>query len=247
VETRPGFITRLRVQRITLPVAALGALTAFYRLGAKGLWGDEVWEALWSRQQDLPATFARFRAPPDLPLQFILTRLATTFDDGEFCVRLPSALLGMTTVVLIFLLGRRVASTPVGLIAALLLAVAPYHVWYAQDARPYAGFACYSTLSLYCFVSLLRRPTRPAVGAWLGFTLATTLNIYNHLFGVFPLVVELGAAGCWELFVLLRAWRATGTRRAAYLAALRRVTLALASAIMLAAVLTLPVQDGIVA
>jgi hypothetical protein len=245
--TRSGLLTRLGRHRITLAIAAVGAVTAFYRLGTKGLWGDEVWEASWSRQQDLPATFARFRAPPDLPLHFILTRLATTFDDGEFWVRLPAALLGTATVVLTFLLGRRVAGTAVGVLAALLLAVAPYHVWYAQEARPYAGLACYSTLSVLCFVSLLRRPLKPVPGAWLGFAIATTLNIYNHLFGLFPLAVEVIAAGCWALVILLRARRATGPRRATYLAACRRAMLALASATMFAAVLTLPVQDGIVA
>jgi len=245
--TRARIATWLRARRVLPAIVLLGALPAFYRLGTKGLWGDEVWEASWSRQQDLPATFARFRAPPDLPLHFILTRLATTFGDGEFWVRLPSAVLGTTTVILVFLLGRRVVSTAVGLIAALLLAVAPYHVWYAQEARPYAGLACYSTLSLLCFVSLLRRPLRPPLGAWLGFALATTLNIYNHLFGLFPLAVEFAAAGCWSLLLLARAWRAKGHRRTRYLIASRRILLALASATTLAATLTLPVQDGIVA
>jgi hypothetical protein len=58
-------------------VAAAAMATAFYRLGGRGLWGDEVWDALWSRQQSPWQTFLRFRQPPDFPLQFLLTQLTT--------------------------------------------------------------------------------------------------------------------------------------------------------------------------
>ena len=44
--------------------ACLGVATAFFRLGAKGLWGDEVWEVSWAQQQPLAQTFLRFHAPP---------------------------------------------------------------------------------------------------------------------------------------------------------------------------------------
>lgn len=236
-----------RGDTIALLVAvALGAITAFHRLGTKGLWGDEVWEASWSRQQGLVATIARFRDPPDLPLHFVLTRLATTFGNDEFWVRLPSALLGTATVALVFLLGRIVWNTPVGLIAAALLASAPYHVWYAQDARPYAGLACYSTLLLLAFVAILRRPTRPSLLAWLGFMLAVACNLLNHLFGALPLAIVAFAAGGWAIWLLFGASRAVGNRRDRYLLATRRGLLALTSAIATSAILTLPVQDGIV-
>src|SRR5947209_11110746 len=89
----------------------MGVATAFFRLGAKGLWGDEVWQVSWAQQQPLVQTFLRFRAPPDLPLHFLLTQIATAFAGGAFWVRLPSALLGAATVVLVFLLGRRVFDT----------------------------------------------------------------------------------------------------------------------------------------
>src|SRR5579875_1816231 len=148
-----------------------GIATAFYRLGARGLWGDEVWQLAWSQQQPLTDTFLRFRAPPDLPLSFILVQLSTTFSSDPFWVRLPSAVLAAATVVLLYVLGRRVSGRAVGVAAALLLAAAPYHVWYAQDARPYAALACYSLLTLVFFERILRRGPTP--GNVIGFTLAT--------------------------------------------------------------------------
>ena len=189
-----------------------GVATAFYRLGAKGLWGDEVWQVAWSRQQPLPQTFQRFRAPPDLPLSFLLVQLSTTFNSDPFWARLPSALLGAATVALLYLLGRRLFGRATGLAAALLLAVAPYHVWYAQDARPYAALACYSLLTLTFFERLLRQE-KPSPWTVLGFTIATILNLYNHLFALFPLFVEVTAGVVWLALSWRRARRDDGAAR----------------------------------
>jgi len=206
----PALAATLRAHWPLLLAACAGVATAFYRLGAKGLWGDEVWQAAWSQQQPLLETFQRFRAPPDLPLSFLLVQLATTFNADPFWVRLPSALLGAATVPLLYLLARRLFGRTVGLAAAVLLAVAPYHVWYAQDARPYAALACYSLLTLLFFERLLRNPS-----PWnaLGFSVATILNLYNHLFALFPLFVEVAAGLVWVALAWPRARRAGGVAR----------------------------------
>ncbi|HEY8686586.1 MAG TPA: glycosyltransferase family 39 protein, partial [Chloroflexota bacterium] len=177
-------------------VTVIGLFTAFFSLTGHGLWGDEVWSASWSQQQAWPQTFSRFLSPPDLPLNFLLVQLSTTFGQSEFWVRLPSALLGAATCPVLFLLGRTVYGAATGVCAAVLLAVAPYHVWYAQDARPYAPLALYAVLSLYFFVRLLQRPS---VGSAIGFMVVTTLDMYNHLFGVFPLIVELVVVIPWAV------------------------------------------------
>jgi 4-amino-4-deoxy-L-arabinose transferase-like glycosyltransferase len=184
-------------------VALLGLFTAFFHLGTRGLWGDEVWEVSWAHQQPLAQTFMRFRAPPDLALHFMLTQISTTWSTDPFFVRLPSALLGMSTVVVVFLLGRRLLGLYTGLIGATLLAIAPYHVWYSQDARPYAGLAFYSVLSLYCLCILLEGFS---LAAAVGLTLSLTLNFYDHLFAVFPALTELGVVAVWAVIMARRTW-----------------------------------------
>lgn len=208
--------------------------TAFFQLGAKGLWGDEVWEVTWAHQQPLFQTFMRFRAPPDLSLQFLLVQISTAFNTSPFWVRFPSALLGAATVVLLFLLGRRILGTPAALLAALFLAIAPYHVWYSQDARPYAALACYSLLSLYFLWRLLERPS---VLLTIGLAMALTLDVYDQLFAVFPILVEVIVAAAWTGAMIRRGPRAP----AAWPRSLALVVVALFAALLA----SIPLLPGI--
>jgi len=238
----PAAVLALRARWPLLLALCAGVGTAFYRLGAKGLWGDEVWQVAWSQQQPLADTFHRFRAPPDLPLSFILVQLATTFGSDPFWVRLPSALLGAASVALLYLLGRRLYGRATGLAAALLLAVAPYHVWYAQDARPYAALTCYSLLTLLFFERLLRRPSPWTV---VGFTAATVLNLYNHLFALFPLFVEVAAGVAWVALTWARARRAGGVDRRTARARLSRTAGGLIGGSVVALALAAPLFQGV--
>ena len=60
------------------------------------------------------------------------------FGDSELSLRMPPLLCGLASVVVLFQLGRRVFDTRTGLIAALLLALSPVHIWYSQEGRPYS-------------------------------------------------------------------------------------------------------------
>ena len=216
---------------------ALGAATAFFRIEGHGLWGDEIWQALWSRQQDVPETIARFSAPPDFPLHFILVQWTTNFGTNPLWVRLPSAVLGTMTVPLLYVVGKRALNQTTGILAAVLLAVSPFHVWFAQDARPYAALAFYSLLSFWFFVELLKKPTWYA---WLGLTLATTLNLYNQFFSLMPLLSQ-GVA--LVLHDVVKWYQARGDGFA-FARARWRTWFACASAIGAAFVLTIPLLPG---
>lgn len=85
-----------------------------------------------------------FHPPGYFMLLWFWTRL---FGYSEIWVRLPSVLLGVLNVWLVFLLGKKLFSKNVGLIAALLLAVNPLHIYYSQEARMYVLAAMAVSLS----------------------------------------------------------------------------------------------------
>jgi hypothetical protein len=82
---------------------------------------------------------------------------------------------------------------------------------------------------------------RPSRGSWLGFVLATTLNLYNHSLALLPLSAEVLALAGWAS---LRAWsdrRGRGGRPAGAELRVRPRLTAVATGALVSALLSLPV------
>lgn len=95
-----------------------------------------------------------FHPPGYFALLWIWARIGGI---GEIWVRLPSLILGVTTVWLVFLLGKELFNRKTGLFAALFMALAPLHVYYSQEARMYSFAAFSVALSFYFFWKVLNK------------------------------------------------------------------------------------------
>ena len=169
-------------------VILLGAALRFHALGAKSLWGDEinttvnfVLKPAWEIITHLD--------PNNHLLYSLLAHLFTLEGANEFLLRAPAALLGIAAIPALYRLGQAVASPGVGLVAALLLAISPYHLGYSQEARGYSALALFTTLSLLYLLQATRVRERRHFAA---FGVATVLALYSHLFAALP----IGAALC---------------------------------------------------
>jgi hypothetical protein len=145
------------------------------------------------------------------PLYFLLQHLVWPLvDHSAFLLRfLPSAF-ALLGIVFTFKLGEALWSSTVGLLGGLLVAVLPLHVEYGQIIRPYSLLALLSLASAYFLVVALRSD-RPVY--WLGFAIASSLNIYTHFNALFVLAAEgVFAATFWlkSLVKLLRQQESQG-------------------------------------
>jgi 4-amino-4-deoxy-L-arabinose transferase-like glycosyltransferase len=113
-------------------------------------------------------------------------------------IRLPSALLGIACIPLVFWLGVLTEQTAAGWIAAALLAVNGHHVFWSQIARMFT-LACF--LGLLATILLLMLATKDPAPRSLGYlyTLVVLVGLATHIF--FWLV--LGAHVVWTF---LNAW-----------------------------------------
>jgi 4-amino-4-deoxy-L-arabinose transferase-like glycosyltransferase len=113
-----------------------------YQLGAQSLWFDETYSALvghFSLGDGWQALLADGVHPP---LYYWMQKAGmAVIGETEFALRFPSVWFGTLAIPLILQLGKRWAGARAGIIAALLLALSPFHVWYSQDARMYAALA----------------------------------------------------------------------------------------------------------
>ncbi len=115
--------------------------------------------------------FPVFRAHP-LLFQFILAAFYH-FGMNDLTGRLVSVAIGVATVGLVYILGKRLYGPRAGLYAALLLALMPYHVIPTRQVLLDGPMAFCSTLTLYTLVHFGERK-RPiwlyAAGAGMGLT-----------------------------------------------------------------------------
>lgn len=171
----------IRALFAALPAAILagalagGAAIRLWNLEALGFNSDEAvyagQAAAIAADPDLKEIFPIFRAHP-LLFQYVLA-IASLLGVEEVGARVISAVIGMATVMLAFLLGRLLYGMRTGLLAALFVALMPYHVVVSRQVLLDGPMTFCATLALY-LVARYADSERPvwlyAAGAALGLT-----------------------------------------------------------------------------
>jgi len=65
------------------------------------------------------------------------------FGVNEFTARLPSIIFGTLSIILVFFIGRRFFGSPVGLIAAFLMAFLPFEIVWSRTCRMYSMYQAF--------------------------------------------------------------------------------------------------------
>jgi mannosyltransferase len=163
-----------------------------HQLDAQSLWGDEMWSHQHTSYRSVEAVLQSVRRDGAHPPLYYLALYPWKGIAGqsEFAIRYPSVLFGTLAVAAIYALGCRLGGVGVGLIAALLHALSPIHVYYSQEARMYSLMILLVTLSSYFFWRLLRAAEAYPLWTWVGYVLSSALAINTHLFAIPVLVPQ---------------------------------------------------------
>jgi uncharacterized membrane protein len=166
----------------------LGGVLRFATLGTQSYWFDEA-QAAHELHLSLGSMFSSMldveTAPP---LYFVLGwAWAHVFGAGEVALRSLSALAGTALIPIAYLCGRELLSRRAGVLAAALVAVSPFMIWYSQEAREYMLLAAFCGASLLCFIRALRDPSRGNLAWW---TLFSVLALLTHYFAGFLVAPE---------------------------------------------------------
>ena len=187
---------RNRVSREHIALGAvltLGLGFRLIRLGTFSFWHDEAFCLLVS--EDLGGLFLRGNlAANHPPLAYILLALWRLLGMGvnEWTIRGLPALFGVLGIGAIYLLGKELFNARVGLVAALLLAISPFHVLHSQDLKEYIYLPFFATLMVLYFY---RATNTGRSKDWLMYGLLAGICCYTEAF-VAPLLV---AINCWFL------------------------------------------------
>ncbi len=193
---------RSRTFWIVTGLTALAAALRFATLGVQSYHHDEIVTAsrilrdgFWHAMDAVG--FSESAPPLYYATAWLWTQATGT---GEVGLRSVSALAGIATVPVAYLLGAELSSRRAGIVAAALVAANPMLVWYSQEARGYALFVLLTAISLLYFVRALDHGHRRDSIAW---GIASALALATHYFAAFPIAAE-------ALWLLRRRGRESG-------------------------------------
>ncbi|HEX6713964.1 MAG TPA: glycosyltransferase family 39 protein [Thermoleophilaceae bacterium] len=200
---------------------ALAAITAgalvVRLLPTRGIWLDEA-TSITQAQMPLGKLLDTLRTTDVHPPlhHLILWVLAHAFGTGELVMRAPSILAGAALIPVLYALARELYDERAGLLAAGMGAVAPFLVWYSQEARMYGLFMLFASLAMLGQLRALRRNAR---SDWALYGISTVLLVWTQYFAIlFTLTQQaIFVAVAWRTHraggsvkPLLRRWLGTG-------------------------------------
>ena len=216
---------RRRTWLIVGAIVLAAACLRLFALDEQPFWLDEAHTAdfttltvgeLWS-----------FDSPYDTvntPGYILVMKLWAQVSRSDWWFRALSALAGIATVPVVYLVGARVSSRRAGYVAAAFVAVSGFHVRYSQEARTYTLVTLCAAIALLSVTQLVTQPegdratiVRPswrpirAPGpsgrravtwtdlAWIGYGLAVGVSLHLHSTGIGIPLAANSAVGIWWL------------------------------------------------
>lgn len=184
--------SRERLALLIIPAAiTLVALAVrVYRLAHWSYWLDELlqvyfihgtWNAFWSSLR------ADAVHPP---LDYLISRFVEFLNPSDPIRRIPAVVWGTLSIPVFMAFVRRRAGTPVAYVGAIILALAPFHVRYSQEFRPYA-LAVFTVL--IALLTLDRYLDQPGVTRLTLLFLACVAAEYTLYLGALILAIASGS------------------------------------------------------
>ena len=184
----------LSTRTALLLIVAGGFALRLWGLTRQAIWVDEQFTLKFAGLER-PLTWVGLLQNLHGPLHAALLHLwCGLFGWGEFAVRLPQAILSAASVPLLFWAARPVFGEKRALAGSLLLALNPFHIWYAQEVRNYTLLMLFAILGLGVLQRLdssssPRRRIAEIALVWFG-GIASNLAYAFHI----------AASGLWGLF-----------------------------------------------
>ena len=184
--------TSLNAAWLVFSLFMLAAALRIYKLNVF-YWVDE----LYTRERG-GGSFWQALTYTTYPFVDVLAWFTTRICDTEWALRLPSVAAGVVEVGAMYWLGKKAHSRLAGVIAALLVALSPFHIQHSQNARYYAFMALFATLALALLLQV-----SASVRLWhlLSLTLLTAVGLLTHPFYAFAGAGIPIAFTLWQLGV----------------------------------------------
>lgn len=170
-----------------------------YNIYRYNLWHDELTSNIFSRailnnaiymsnyrQYDF-SSFLNIAKhyPPSIFYYCIVYVYSLLFGSGQ-SLRVISVVFSLFSLVIFYFLSRLFLNRKDSIYAFLIMAINPFHLWYAQEARPYSMACFFTILTVYSYIRALRVNK---FWCWVVFTFLSMLVLHTSYYSIFLLMV----------------------------------------------------------
>lgn len=181
----PGFTLR-RIDLILIILVTLAGLGLRISRYGQSLFADEI-STLWIvRNNDLSGVISTVKTDAEIspPLYFVLAWFSTKLGSAPELVRLPSLIAGVLSIPLVYVLALTLANRRAAMVAATVMALSPFMIYYSGEGRNYAVMVFLVVISTLSMVIAARGGWR---WLWAVYALSSCLALYSHYTAVFVL------------------------------------------------------------
>lgn len=180
----------MKQNKLLILILCFGTILRFYHLDFQSAWLDElhtlnetnpsfkfmeVYQAIFEGEQ-MPVLYF-----------YLIHIFLKIFGYSVVVARLFSVFLGIASIYTTYLLGRELMNKKTGLIAAVLIAVNFFHLYYSQEARPYIFLYLFTTLSFLALIKFIKHSSLKNACLYGVFT---ALMLYGHFFALFTIFAQ---------------------------------------------------------
>jgi hypothetical protein len=166
-------------------LASLGILALVLRLWNlnSDLWFDEVITLVEFVRPSFGEIITKYDSQNQHMLFSVLAHMSIgIFGESAWALRLPSVIMGIGSIWILFFFGRCVLGQREALFASVLMTVSYHHIWFSQNARGYVGLLFFAGLATWLWLEMQRESTWARSACYIA---AAALGIWIHLTMVF--------------------------------------------------------------
>jgi len=180
-----------------LIILLLAAALRFHRLGAQSLWYDEG--ISYARAlRSLPELLPQLRQTVHVPVYFVLLGWWQALTGtSEFALRSFSVLCSLLSIAWVYALGKGILHPLVGAVAALLVALNNFSIYYAQEVRMYALLAAIAAASM-CLACNFRGESRYLRRDSIALALLNAAGIYTQITYIWVIAAQVIVCMLWR-------------------------------------------------
>ena len=171
-------------------IVLLGTILRLYDLGTESFWFDEIItvDRVSHNLQTLVHQLATQGNMTRNAVYYLLAHFwVLPFKITEVSIRSLSALFGVLSIGMMYLVGKQLFGEKVGLLSSFFMAVSEFQIQYSQEARFYSLFVLLTLVSLYCYIFAFKTKQ---LRLWIVSSLINILLFYTHTYAIFIFVAE---------------------------------------------------------